>query len=162
MLSKKNYLLSDTVTRTNVYRDDDDEEYESWDDNKKSEKDEGSGLDPYYMNHRRKPKSLYFIYSFIFFVLMYFFIAFYGGSSNEIPKIAGWNTNTSRDVSDYILPNENTTLIEPTNVCDNEKIFLLIVVCSSADNFDSRYVFVYSNCDLILTITAIIVTQIEI
>lgn len=47
-----------------------------------------------------------------------------------------------------MLPAENTTIIDPLNVCtteertgdgsENEKVFLLIVVCSSAKNFEAR------------------------
>ena len=47
-----------------------------------------------------------------------------------------------------MLPAENTTIIDPLNICtteertgdgsENEKVFLLIVVCSSAKNFEAR------------------------
>lgn len=54
-------------------------------------------------------------------------------------EVQGWSQNQSRLTTDYILPNENTTLIEPA-VCrsDNDPVFLLIVVCSSASNFEAR------------------------
>lgn len=54
-------------------------------------------------------------------------------------EVQGWSQNTSRETTDYILPNENTTLIEPPFLCrESDPIFLLIVVCSSADNFEAR------------------------
>lgn len=54
-------------------------------------------------------------------------------------EVQGWSHNTSRETTDYVLPNENTTIIEPPNLCrEPEPIFLLIVVCSSASNFDAR------------------------
>lgn len=55
-------------------------------------------------------------------------------------EVQGWSQNQSRLTTDYILPNENTTLIEPPALCrnENEPIFLLIVVCSSASNFEAR------------------------
>lgn len=54
-------------------------------------------------------------------------------------EVVGWSQNTSRETTDYILPNENTTLIEPPTLCrDPQPIFLLIVVCSSANNFEAR------------------------
>ena len=56
-------------------------------------------------------------------------------------QVEGWAKNTSRDTTEYILPNENTTLIEPSSLCsatNNDPIFLLIVVCSSASNFEAR------------------------
>jgi beta-1,3-galactosyltransferase 1 len=39
-----------------------------------------------------------------------------------------------------VLPHENTTILEPENICTalNEPLFLLIVVCSSAKNFEAR------------------------
>lgn len=73
--------------------------------------------------------------------------------SNEkgrVGSIAGWSANTSRQTMNYVLPGENTTLIDPLNICtveertgdgnENEKVFLLIVVCSSAKNFEARQV----------------------
>uniref|UniRef100_A0A9I3FHC2 Uncharacterized protein n=1 Tax=Anopheles epiroticus TaxID=199890 RepID=A0A9I3FHC2_9DIPT len=66
----------------------------------------------------------------------------------RVGTIAGWGLNTSRETMDYVLPYENTTLIDPLNVCsteersglveESEKVFLLIVVCSSAHNFEAR------------------------
>lgn len=55
-------------------------------------------------------------------------------------EVQGWSQNQSRLTTDYILPNENTTLIEPPALCrsENEPVFLLIVVCSSASNFEAR------------------------
>lgn len=55
-------------------------------------------------------------------------------------EVAGWSLNTSRETSDYIFPNENTTIIEPPTLCreSDPLIFLLIVVCSSANNFEAR------------------------
>lgn len=57
----------------------------------------------------------------------------------NIREIAGWTKNTSREISTYILPDENTTLIEPIEFCKTSTpIFLLIVVCSSPFNFEAR------------------------
>lgn len=58
---------------------------------------------------------------------------------NHNIQVEGWAKNTSRDTTEYILPNENTTLIEPSICSSNsDPIFLLIVVCSSASNFEAR------------------------
>lgn len=48
--------------------------------------------------------------------------------------------NATRFIPYYILPNQNTTLIDPVHVCasDSNPILLLIIVCSSAFNFDAR------------------------
>ncbi|XP_058444076.1 uncharacterized protein LOC131425854 [Malaya genurostris] len=80
-----------------------------------------------------------FLTKVVFFPVYYFFVP---------GTIAGWSANTSRQTVDYVLPAENTTLIEPLNVCsteertgdgsENDKVFLLIVVCSSAANFEAR------------------------
>ncbi|XP_061507416.1 uncharacterized protein LOC1273289 isoform X3 [Anopheles gambiae] len=71
-----------------------------------------------------------------------------GNDRGRVGTIAGWGLNTSRATVDYVLPEENTTLIDPLNVCTTEersglveesgKVFLLIVVCSSARNFEAR------------------------
>lgn len=54
-------------------------------------------------------------------------------------EVQGWSQNQSRITTDYILPNENTTLLEPPALCkESEPIFILIVVCSSASNFEAR------------------------
>lgn len=54
-------------------------------------------------------------------------------------EVEGWSHNRSRETTDYILPNENTTLIEPPTLCrEPDPIFLLIIVCSSANNFEAR------------------------
>lgn len=58
--------------------------------------------------------------------------------TNFTVAIPGWNFNTSRETVDYVIPNANTTLIDPIQVCSGNKIFLLVVVCSSAGNFDAR------------------------
>lgn len=65
-----------------------------------------------------------------------------------VGTIAGWSVNTSRSTINYVQPAENTTIIDPLNICtteertgdasENEKVFLLIVVCSSSMNFEAR------------------------
>lgn len=58
---------------------------------------------------------------------------------SRIALLPGWNRNTTRNISEYILPSQHTTLTEPTNVCDgDEKLLLLIVVCSAPGNFEKR------------------------
>ena len=47
--------------------------------------------------------------------------------------------NTSRRTEYYVLPETNTTILEPENLCqDDNPIFLIIFVCSSAKNFEAR------------------------
>lgn len=58
--------------------------------------------------------------------------------------VAGWTTHTNRDTKLYVLPNNVTIIHEPTDICHKEeravknKLFLLIVVCSSTENFERR------------------------
>lgn len=72
----------------------------------------------------------------------------WGAEKGRVGTIAGWSANTSRQTIHYVLPAENTTVIDPLNVCtaeertgdglENEKVFLLIVVCSAPRNFEAR------------------------
>lgn len=60
-------------------------------------------------------------------------------SSSRIAILPGWDRNTTRYIPIYVQPNVSTTLIEPTNVCDgDDKLLLLIIVCSSPGNFEKR------------------------
>lgn len=53
--------------------------------------------------------------------------------------VRGWLYNKSRQPSEYILPNINTTLLQPPSLCRKpDPIFLLIVVMSSPKNFQAR------------------------
>lgn len=58
-----------------------------------------------------------------------------------VSVLLGWDRNRSRNIPFYILPNVNTTIIQPTTLCkENTPILLLIVICSAADNFENRYI----------------------
>lgn len=57
-------------------------------------------------------------------------------------SLLGWDRNRSRNIPIYILPNVNTTIVEPSTLCkDNTPILLIIVVSSAVDNFEIRYTF---------------------
>uniref|UniRef100_A0A1A9WP13 Hexosyltransferase n=1 Tax=Glossina brevipalpis TaxID=37001 RepID=A0A1A9WP13_9MUSC len=51
--------------------------------------------------------------------------------------LSDWSFEASRNMADYILPNNVTTLLEPRHVCQ-DKVFLLIMVCSRMSNFVLR------------------------
>ncbi|XP_075988139.1 uncharacterized protein LOC142984436 [Anticarsia gemmatalis] len=77
----------------------------------------------------------------VFCVLMY--IPVYNKASNQLTKdlVVGWSKQTNRDTKVYVQPNNVTAIQEPRNICNKHKqnkLFLLIVVCSSTINFDSR------------------------
>ncbi|KAL0859322.1 hypothetical protein ABMA27_011123 [Loxostege sticticalis] len=80
----------------------------------------------------------------LFCVLMY--IPVYNRASDQLPKglVAGWSIHTNRDTKIYVQPNNVTTIHEPKDVCNKldrnkkNKLFLLIVVCSSTTNFERR------------------------
>lgn len=60
-------------------------------------------------------------------------------NSSRIAILPGWDRNTTRYVPIYVQPDVSTTLIDPTNVCEgDDKLLLLIVVCSSPGNFEKR------------------------
>lgn len=52
--------------------------------------------------------------------------------------LTDWGVNISRNITHYILPDNDTTLIEPRNICE-QKLFLLIIVCSGLQNFVARF-----------------------
>ncbi|XP_052902642.1 uncharacterized protein LOC128310129 isoform X1 [Anopheles moucheti] len=95
-----------------------------------------------------KNKCFLWIIAFCLIGIVGFGIIPNNNDRGRIGTIAGWGLNTSRATIGYVLPYENTTLIDPLNVCtteersglveESEKVFLLIVVCSAAPNFESR------------------------
>jgi hypothetical protein len=86
------------------------------------------------MRHRILFLTIVFLLLLSIHILIFNNVKIYGRR-----EVEGWSHNTSRATTDYILPNENTTLIEPPTLCrEPDPIFLLIVVCSSANNFEAR------------------------
>ena len=57
-----------------------------------------------------------------------------------IQDIIGWNEETPRDVSLYIFPSQNTTIIFPQTLSESEdrKLNFLFVVTSGPINFERR------------------------
>lgn len=96
------------------------------------------------IDHRRKPsannmKNRILIVFAVFLVLLSIHVLIFNNVKTYRREVQGWSHNTSREATDYVLPNENTTIIEPPNLCrEPESIFLLIVCCSSASNFEAR------------------------
>ncbi|CAH2056547.1 unnamed protein product, partial [Iphiclides podalirius] len=80
----------------------------------------------------------------LFCVLLY--IPVYNRANDQVPKpaVAGWSIHTNRDTKIYVQPENVTTIHEPKDVCpkrnrrEKNKLFLLIVVCSSTVNFEQR------------------------
>ncbi len=53
--------------------------------------------------------------------------------------VAGWEFNRSRNASDYVLPEELTSVISGKNICSNKNTpHVLLIVCSSTENFPLR------------------------
>ncbi|XP_037952929.1 beta-1,3-galactosyltransferase 1-like isoform X1 [Teleopsis dalmanni] len=71
--------------------------------------------------------------------LFILYLPLYSDVHSRSAPLPGWSLNTSRHMPDYVLPDTNTTIIEPHNLC-HEKIFILIVVCSSVQNFATRQI----------------------
>jgi hypothetical protein len=70
--------------------------------------------------------------------LAFFYIPLNMNMRPHTASVAGWNYNTSRQTRLYVSIDQNTTLIEPVAVCENNKVLLLIFVCSATRNFDAR------------------------
>uniref|UniRef100_T1GUS9 Hexosyltransferase n=1 Tax=Megaselia scalaris TaxID=36166 RepID=T1GUS9_MEGSC len=91
--------------------------------------------------HRRCPRMVqtFVIFSvFIVGVFLLIYIPIFSNSNSRMYPLQSWSFNTSRNTADYILPNQETALIEPKNVCDTKKFFLLIMVSSALGNFEAR------------------------
>lgn len=55
----------------------------------------------------------------LFTFLLFFFSS--GYEKGRVGTIAGWSVNTSRSTVNYVLPAENTTIIDPLNICTTEE-----------------------------------------
>lgn len=88
------------------------------------------------MRHR----IIFMITSFVTLLSVHILIYSYNMKIYNKREVAGWPQNTSREIKNYIHPDENTTLIEPWAICKSPSspIFLLIVVCSSPFNVEAR------------------------
>lgn len=74
----------------------------------------------------------------VFLVLLSIHVLIFNNVKMYRREVPGWPLKVSRKTTDYILPNDNTTILEPLNFCQEEPMFLLIVVCSSPKNFVAR------------------------
>lgn len=72
-------------------------------------------------------------------MLMSFYMPLIPNMHTRHTALPDWGYNTSRNLADYVLPDNNTVILEPQHVCQN-KLFLLVVVCSSIQNFAIRQV----------------------
>ncbi|KAJ8926123.1 hypothetical protein NQ315_009980 [Exocentrus adspersus] len=52
-------------------------------------------------------------------------------------NVVGWEFNTTRNTSQYVLRNEFNSVIMPERVCD-QKSLLVMMVCSAPANFEAR------------------------
>lgn len=92
------------------------------------------------MRKQSKVRLIFIVICLVFFLFLYVPI-FQTGTKRRSLSLPGWWSNISRNVENYVFPNRNTTIIEPSYICDSrnsEKVFILIVVCSAAHNFDAR------------------------
>lgn len=78
-----------------------------------------------------------FTLTIVFFLFLYIPLFTTFRESSGMYPIPGWELNTTRDPTYYVLPQYNTAIIDPVHVCEN-RLFLLMVVCSSASNFEIR------------------------
>lgn len=52
-------------------------------------------------------------------------------------QLPGWSFNTSRDLKLYIHPENNTTILNPDELCSSPP-YLLIIICSAIGNHNAR------------------------
>lgn len=62
-----------------------------------------------------------------------------GGSHlvTSIAQLPGWAYNTSRDLSVYIHPENNTSVLNPVGICSSPP-YLLVIICSAVANVKAR------------------------
>lgn len=85
-----------------------------------------------------KRRLVYYAFSAILFVVITHTMLLYS-QPNRIYAVSGWEPNVPRDVSQYVLPGQKTTVRDIVSICtDDNDIFLLVVVCSAAGNFEAR------------------------
>ncbi|XP_053952543.1 beta-1,3-galactosyltransferase 1-like [Anastrepha ludens] len=72
-------------------------------------------------------------------LLLMLYMPLYPNMLTRQAALLDWGYNTSRNIADYVLAENNTVILEPQHVCHN-KLFLLVVVCSSIQNFAMRQI----------------------
>ncbi|XP_018567580.1 beta-1,3-galactosyltransferase 1 isoform X2 [Anoplophora glabripennis] len=65
------------------------------------------------------------------------FLFIFTNPINREVGVVGWEFNTTRNTSQYILRNNLTAVVMPERVCD-QKSLLVIVVCTAPGNFEER------------------------
>ncbi|KAG4073252.1 hypothetical protein HA402_008598 [Bradysia odoriphaga] len=137
-MSSRKFQVNDEIT---LYSDDEDGDYLDSNENNRL-----LGLnDGYHHKNRRRerkhcnPCPTLGIVLMCILVSLYIFLynVYTSNSPARVVAISGWDRNTTRDTASYVFPDNNTTIIEPLNVC-NDKLFLLVIVCSSAVNHETR------------------------
>lgn len=74
-----------------------------------------------------------------FFLFSSDFLSLSPSFSSISYNLLGWEKNRTRRTPVYILPNNKTTILEPTTLCKTDTpILLLIVVFSAPKNFEHR------------------------
>lgn len=76
----------------------------------------------------------------VFFVVLFTLKILIFSKSNDNVVDIKWYPNTSRNTADYILPQQNTALIEPIGICGetDESHLMVIAVQSAPKHFQER------------------------
>ncbi|XP_059471379.1 beta-1,3-galactosyltransferase 1-like isoform X2 [Neocloeon triangulifer] len=75
---------------------------------------------------------------FLFLLVLLYIPVYYHVQVREAP-VAGWERNSSRNLREYVQPDNVTAIIEQPSICaSNGPILLLVIICSSVENFDAR------------------------
>lgn len=87
-----------------------------------------------------KGKLLHLYLAFLIFTtFIYIYIVQWMLYVDKEPEVHGWERTRSRNVSKYIVPNRETALLKPENLCMTQKILSIFVV-SDVRNFHRRQI----------------------
>lgn len=82
---------------------------------------------------------------FFFFVILHYNVVYnqmqssYFSNDGTVITVPGWELNKSRNVSDYIFPDDITTIITSRSICSSKyPPRILLIICSGTENFLSR------------------------
>lgn len=78
-----------------------------------------------------------YLFALIFCSIFYIYIVQRFIELDKEPEVYGWERHRSRNVSRYILPSEDSAILKPKDLCQ-QNTFLRIFVVSDVKNFHRR------------------------
>ncbi|XP_014261338.1 beta-1,3-galactosyltransferase 1-like [Cimex lectularius] len=83
-------------------------------------------------------KLLRYVVLITVFIIYTFAIYFPDYKRPPVKQVAGWELNVTRDVRVYVVPENITSIISGKNLCEDQKVNVIIIVCSAPENVDRR------------------------